>query len=394
MVKEEYLSEGDVDFTFLSPDPRFQDLTGEIFGNIEILGPYKKEGKTLKWVAKCSCGNIVKTSRTKLKQRGKTSCVECAEADLRVKHFTPMEDKVSDLKKARPELEVLNWLGETWADEWEVKCTKCNDTFKRRYRDILAGVKPCDCGHYSRKKLEDKIETVENYCAQYGFTFEGWDVENRIKLKIYCPKHETDATPHFSNIEKGKICCKGCKKEHRKPYNLMSQEDFIKRSIGVHGEGKFDYSQVNYINSGVKVKIKCNNCQETNDQTPSGHLSGRGCKVCSTTGYKPNEPCWVYVMELIGLGDVWYKVGITKDLKRRLYNVSLNSWYDISYLDFKYLDKGYKARRIEQEVLSHLDTKGTIDERYHKEGYTEVFQEGELSIALEVLEDSFLDEIY
>ena len=76
MVQEEYLKESDVDFRFLSKDKRFEDLTGKHFGDLIILGTYRKEGKTLKWVAKCSCGNIIKTTRTKLKQRGKTCCVK------------------------------------------------------------------------------------------------------------------------------------------------------------------------------------------------------------------------------------------------------------------------------------------------------------------------------
>ena len=394
MVKEEKLKPSDVDMSFISKDSRFDNLTGKIFGDLKILGSYKKEGNTLKWVAECSCGNVVKTSRTKLYNRGKVCCVECAELKLRDKHFTPMEVKKADFINKRPDLTLLNIHGETWADEWSVTCNTCKESYSRRYRDLIKGVKACSCKNLSRKALDDKEPKVKDYCERFGFQFMGWDLKGRIKLKLYCPKHNKELNPLYDNVEKNKISCSCCKKEYYKPYNLKSQEDFIKDAISVHGVGTFDYSEVNYINSSTKVKIKCNNCGEFNEQTPAGHLSGRGCKSCAKTGYKPNEPCWIYLMKLEGLCELWYKIGITSDLKTRLYNVGLDSWYDITYIDFKWLDKGWKAKTIEGYILEELTTKDTIDKRYQKEGTTEIFQPIELPLVEELLEDYYTNYRY
>lgn len=58
----------------------------------------------------------------------------------------------------------------------------------------------------------------------------------------------------------------------------LTQEEFIQKAQLVHGN-VYDYSQVNYINSQIKV---CIICPEHGEfwQTPSAHLTGRGCPVC------------------------------------------------------------------------------------------------------------------
>jgi len=58
----------------------------------------------------------------------------------------------------------------------------------------------------------------------------------------------------------------------------MSNEEFIKRSIEIHGK-KYDYSLVNYIRSHDKVKIICKEHGEFN-QTANSHLNGTGCPIC------------------------------------------------------------------------------------------------------------------
>lgn len=59
----------------------------------------------------------------------------------------------------------------------------------------------------------------------------------------------------------------------------LTQEEFIKRSIEIHGE-KYDYSKIRYINSRTPV---CIICPEHGEfwQTPHSHLLGHGCKLCA-----------------------------------------------------------------------------------------------------------------
>lgn len=64
-----------------------------------------------------------------------------------------------------------------------------------------------------------------------------------------------------------------------------TKEIFIEKAVKVHGN-KYDYSLVNYINSGKKVIIKCSLHGEF-EQTPEGHLVGHGCNLCAIE-YKRN----------------------------------------------------------------------------------------------------------
>lgn len=59
----------------------------------------------------------------------------------------------------------------------------------------------------------------------------------------------------------------------------LSTIDFIKRAINVHGD-KYDYSNVNYINNRIKVKLNCK-IHGIFEQRPTRHLCGDGCPKCN-----------------------------------------------------------------------------------------------------------------
>jgi len=61
----------------------------------------------------------------------------------------------------------------------------------------------------------------------------------------------------------------------------FTQEEFIAHAIAKHGEGRYDYSMVKYVNSATKVTLKCNKCGYIFEQTANGHIQGRGCPRCA-----------------------------------------------------------------------------------------------------------------
>lgn len=76
--------------------------------------------------------------------------------------------------------------------------------------------------------------------------------------------------------------CKKCATVKLVNKRRMTTEEFIEESNKVHGVGRYDYSEVNYVNSNTKVIIICHNHDESYKfkQTPKSHLSGHGCKKC------------------------------------------------------------------------------------------------------------------
>jgi len=57
-------------------------------------------------------------------------------------------------------------------------------------------------------------------------------------------------------------------------------ELFIQKAKLIHGD-KYDYSKVEYINTYMKIKIYCKIHNFDFLMTPSNHLSGQKCKICS-----------------------------------------------------------------------------------------------------------------
>lgn len=58
----------------------------------------------------------------------------------------------------------------------------------------------------------------------------------------------------------------------------MTNKIFIERSKIIHND-KYDYSNIDYVNSVTKINIFCNE-HGSFLQTPSHHLSGHGCRKC------------------------------------------------------------------------------------------------------------------
>ena len=90
-------------------------------------------------------------------------------------------------------------------------------------------------------------------------------------LIVICPIHgEFKQTPN--NHWKGKGCAK-CSGNHK-----LTLTEFIKKANEIHNN-KYDYSNVNYVNTNTPVSIICP-IHGSFIQTPSKHLAGRGCPSC------------------------------------------------------------------------------------------------------------------
>lgn len=63
--------------------------------------------------------------------------------------------------------------------------------------------------------------------------------------------------------------------------DLKSKKDiFIEEATRIHGK-KFNYSEIEYINTRIKVKIYCNSCKIYFNQTPNNHLNSKfPCPSC------------------------------------------------------------------------------------------------------------------
>ena len=100
-------------------------------------------------------------------------------------------------------------------------------------------------------KKYDKYQFFEISCKTHGI-FEKKN-QNHIKKQQGCP-----------------LCSKPSK---------LTKQMFIDKSINTHGI-KYDYSQVEYSNNRIKVKILCRE-HGIFEQSPNNHIKGQGCPTCS-----------------------------------------------------------------------------------------------------------------
>ena len=99
---------------------------------------------------------------------------------------------------------------------------------------------------------------------------------NKTKVCIICPEHgEFWQTP--ANHLQGHGCPK-CSEEISRDHFKTQFQYFEQRANEIH-QGKYLYTNVNYVNSYTKV---CIICPEHGEfwQTPVSHLQGRGCPKC------------------------------------------------------------------------------------------------------------------
>lgn len=101
-----------------------------------------------------------------------------------------------------------------------------------------------------------------------------------VPVEIICQKHGSFSQKPYShlNFHRSPTGCPKCGRERTSSFHRKSTEDFIKDAIEVHGNF-YDYSQVEYKNSHIKIIIICL-VHGAFEQKAYTHLNGAGCPKC------------------------------------------------------------------------------------------------------------------
>lgn len=101
---------------------------------------------------------------------------------------------------------------------------------------------------------------------------------NEVLICIICPIH--GVFWQRPSVHKKGCGCPECAKEAETLRKRDTRESFIAKAEAVHGVGRYDYSEANYIDSKTEVKIICL-IHGAFWQRPSVHLQGHGCPQCA-----------------------------------------------------------------------------------------------------------------
>jgi len=134
-----------------------------------------------------------------------------------------------------------------------------------------------------RRKTKEEfiLDCKEIHGDKYDYSMVEY-INSYTKVKIICNKHgmfEQKPNSHFNNG--------GCYKcgQDKKRY---TREEFIINANKKHN-GKYDYSESEYINITTKIKIKCNQ-HGYFWQLPGVHIRGKGgCIVCNVHNIQKSD---------------------------------------------------------------------------------------------------------
>lgn len=247
-----------------------------------------------------------------------------------------------------------------------IECNTCGNRFSLKPTDHLSksgrGCKVCSLREAAGKQRLPFNEFLERAYTKWGEIYDYSksfyiNIDTDITIKCNDCGNTFKQTPYNHLIAKKP--CSICRGKEQSKLRTKDTDTFVNEAKAKWGDA-FNYSFVDYKGSHIKVKIKCNKCYSILEQTPTNHLSDKGCYACakdfciySRTSYDSicKNGSSLYVVEFKSENEHFIKIGMSKNLKHRL-------------RDFK--RTGYEVSLIE-EVHSDGATVFDLEKMLHKE---------------------------
>ena len=170
---------------------------------------------------------------------------------------------------------------------------KIHGDFEQTPNSHLIGHGCTNCSHIN--SAEKRKTTLEEFIDRSNIKHNNkYDysksiyINGTIKIKIICKIHgDFEQVPDSHLAGHG---CPNCSHINNAEKRKTTKEEFIKKSILVHGD-KYDYSKVDYKSSKEKVIIIC----KIHGEFLQGlnHYRGSGCPKCSNNVYSKPSILWL-----------------------------------------------------------------------------------------------------
>ena len=155
---------------------------------------------------------------------------------------------------------------------FEIVC-ETHGIFEKNIYNHITKKQGCSLCSKPSKLTKELFINKANDVHEYKYDYSEVEYKNgHTKIRIICKDHgifEQLPTNHLQG-QKCPICSNRFK---------FTNEIFIKKAQQIHGN-KYDYSEINYINSHTEIKILCREHGYFN-QMPLNHLKGNQCYKCS-----------------------------------------------------------------------------------------------------------------
>jgi Zn finger protein HypA/HybF involved in hydrogenase expression len=177
----------------------------------------------------------------------------------------------------------------------KIWCFECNTYFWQRPDKHLIGHGCSNCNEKKQKTLDEFIrDAVKIHQNKFDYRLVKYQ-NNKTKVIIKCNNcpniFEQTPSDHLQGYG-----CSNCANIQNGINKRKTKERFIDEAIGIHGD-KYEYSDVEYITTDIKVKIWCFECSKHFWQTPHMHLQNKGCKRCCLNGHSKKSIRWLKIMQ-------------------------------------------------------------------------------------------------
>ncbi|MCP4265546.1 MAG: hypothetical protein GY777_08220 [Candidatus Brocadiaceae bacterium] len=352
---EKYVKNYHYEYTPLTK--RFQDLTGEVFGKLQVIKLQDRQKAHTSWFVRCDCGSIT-TKKTNQLNRGVDRCTDCVFKGCGEEKAKGEDYYIAEIKRGHPTYQLINSYDGKARTQWYWYCSDCNTPFPARPTNLVDSTrKVCQCNTVRFAKWTKPLRErqLTEICKARGLKLLGWeneykDAKSRVYLK--CPRHE-----HYS-ISVGNLVtktaeygCPFCADEKKGVHLNHGFVKFIKDATKAH-KGLFDYSEYQYTCSRTPSKITCNVCNESFKASYDNHVNKRrGCPACKGKNQKHTY--------IIGVedGSVYtaLKYGIATNTASRFKEHKRACGFELSLLsDWKFSDS-ISCKSAELEVKRNVD---------------------------------------
>ena len=232
-----------------------------------------------------------------------------------------------------------------------LKCKDCDYEFSQRANSVFLGVISCKCSKSYRKTKEEFCQQVQTECEQRCIEVISLDYckplsDNRGTFKcLSCNGVWTTAT---SSILLGTGCvhCVG----KYKP----TSEEYIKK---IKDELSDNFTLIEYpenIALKSRVVVKCNHCEVLIDKSVSRIIHGKShCYCRAPFGFRNSRINFLYLLSVVVGTTQFHKIGITKDITRRISEISRENSADVNLLSY-WQYPPYSSIREDEQTLKDL----------------------------------------
>ena len=286
---------------------------------------------------------------------------------------------------------ILNFASpKRTTSNYNLLCLVCECEVQMRPDKVFAGQRSCKCGKLYYRNSGRRIERLEKVTSAKNIIVK--EIPNDLKWHTYldfqCKVCDHSWTTQENNIVNYGTGCPSCSGTLK----LTPEDCEVRFTSLVNSKSIQSYEFSDYNWATGRVEVVCNS-GHVRSCTPSGIYSKpESCVSCSKTGFNPNLPSFLYLLELKDFNNntIGYKYGIAKDTEQRHSVISRGFTGNLcSWITWEYED-GFTAQKHEavfKKAFPSLLTKAQM-----KDGWTETFDKNLLSSFLVIQNEQYKEQ--